>query len=272
MIARASDRRSAALRSAVAALLMLLGGSAAASADEGAVEPDRPDVSNGVKTVAPGTVQIESGVDYARTRTGGRAAERRLALELHLRAGLTERVEVKVESEPFVRLRGEEDDTSPGDIAIGVKYRFLDRPEGAWWPALAIQPFVKLPVASAPIGSERPDFDLRALASFDLPAGLGLDVNAGLITVGQRRPSGYLLQALATASLNAEIGERFLPFVEIFYTSRDEREGRGTVGFDAGLVYRITRRVAVDVAVATSLAGNGPDYALRGGLTVRFGR
>jgi hypothetical protein len=44
------------------------------------------------------------------------------------------------------------------------------------------------------------------------------------------------------------------------------------VGADVGVVYRVTSRVALDAAVQTSLAGNGPDRAFRAGVTVRFGR
>lgn len=41
---------------------------------------------------------------------------------------------------------------------------------------------------------------------------------------------------------------------------------------DTGVTYVITERVAVDAALQTSVAGGGPDYALRAGFTVRFGR
>lgn len=255
-----------------AALTLALAPPAAARAEEGQVETDRPDVTNSAKTVPAGAFQIEGGVEYARSRTGGRPAERRFSVEVTVRAGLTERLEIQVGGEPLVHLRGAGDETDVGDVTLGLKYRVLDPSGGSAWPALGLQPFVKLPTAGAPIGSERADFRVLGLASFDLPARFGLDVNAGLAAVGQSRPSGYLVQALASASLSREIAEGLTPFLELFFASRGERDGRNRLGFDTGVVYLLTRRVALDAAIETSLVGQGPDYAVRAGLTVRFGR
>lgn len=220
----------------------------------------------------PGAFQIEAGVLYERSSVGGSPAERRLAIEAGLRVGVTDRLEVRLEGEPFVRLRGAEEDTGYGDLRLGLKYRFLDARAGAWWPSLGVQPFVKLPIASEPIGTERPDLGALALASFDLPGDLGLDLNAGPVLVGQSRPSGHLIQALTSASLSRELTEKLSSFVEIFFASREERQGRDAVGLDAGLLYALTPTLALDAAVQTSLAGPGPDWALRAGLSVRFGR
>jgi outer membrane putative beta-barrel porin/alpha-amylase len=236
---------------------------------EGEVDPDRPDFTNSARTVPRGGVQIEAGVEYSRTSAAGRPAERRLLADLLGRAGLGERLELRLGLQPVVRLRGADDDTGIGDGTVALKYRFLDGTSP--WPALGVQPFVKLPIASEPIGSDRPDFGAVALASFDLPAGFSLDVNAGMAAIGQSRPNGYVLQALTSASLSVEIGS-VSPFVEIFYASRGERDGRDRVGVDAGLVYRLTKRVALDAAIETSLVGAGPDWAVRAGVSVRFGK
>ncbi|MBI2204569.1 MAG: hypothetical protein HYU41_12035 [Candidatus Rokubacteria bacterium] len=99
----------------------------------------------------------------------------------------------------------------------------------------------------------------------------GLDVNAGVAAIGQGRPSGYLIQALTSAALSLEPGNTS-PYIEIFYASRDAREGRDNLGLDVGVLYRLTKRVALDAAVETSVAGAGPDWALRAGVSVRFGR
>src|SRR5947208_3473320 len=78
-----------------------------ATADEGPglIETDRPDLTNGVKTVPPGAAQIETGVAYARRSIAASEAERRLAIEATLRVGLTDRLEVRLDGEPLVRLR-----------------------------------------------------------------------------------------------------------------------------------------------------------------------
>jgi hypothetical protein len=238
-----------------------------------AIDPDRPDFTDSAATLGRGVLQIETGLGYGRTSLGGSPAERRLAVETMLRVGLAERLEGRLEAEPLVRLRGAEDDTGHGDLTLGLKYRFRDAIEGDWRPALGVLAFVKVPIAEAPIGSERPDFGATLLAGFDLPWDLGLDVNAGLAATGQTRPSGYLVQGFASASVQRALQpERLQAFAELFFFSREERDGRYRLGADVGIIYLLTPSLAADVAVETTLAGRGPDYAVRAGLSMRFGR
>ncbi len=241
----------------------------AEAADDSEVAPDRPTVTNSAETVPAAALQIETGLEYARSSN---PTERRLTVQATLRIGLSDRLEARLDSEPLVRLQQNRSTTSNGDVALGVKYRFLDAAEGQWWPALGVLPFVKLPVARPPIGSERPDVGLVFLISQNLPWQLSLDVNAGLVAVGQREPNGFLLQALASASLAYAVTEHFSPFVELFFASKDERHGRETMGVDGGVMYLLTRRFALDAAVRTTVAGQGPNYTLLAGVSLRFGR
>lgn len=256
------------------AVCALLASSGVAAADEqpSPIETDRPDLTNGVTTVPSGAVQLETGVAYARRSIAASEAERRLALEATLRVGLADRLEARLEGEPLVRLSGEQDDTGSGDVTLGLKYRFGDSRQGDWFPGVGALPFVKLPVAREPIGSEKPDFGLIALATFDLPWDLGLDVNAGIAAIGQSRPGGYLLQALVSASLALPVAERLFTLVEVFFASPEQRDASDEVGLTAGVVWRVARLVALDAAIVTSLAGPVPDYTLRAGVSLRFGR
>ena len=43
------------------------------------------------------------------------------------------------------------------------------------------------------------------------------------------------------------------------------------VGIDGGLVWTLTRNLALDVAVGTSLYGRAPDFFVRAGGSIRFG-
>ena len=129
---------------------------------------------------------------------------------------------------------------------------------------------MKIPTARTPIGSGRLDGGFLVLADQDLPWEMRLTVNAGLAVLGQ--PRGALLQSLASASLSREFSGRFSPFLEAFFASREERDGQDTVGLDAGAVYRVTRRVALDAAVEVTLNRHRPDYALRAGASWLLGR
>jgi len=236
------------------------------------ISPDRAGAATGAATVGRRALQIEAGLVYERERIGGSPSDRRFTVEATLRAGVTERLEVRVMGEPLVHLRGAEDATDHGDFGLGAKYRFLDPAEDSWRPALALLPFVTLPVNEPPIGTGKTDFGSLLLASFALPAQVSLDVNAGLAAIGQTRPGGYLLQAIAAAGASRDVAERLTLFSDVFYTSRDERASRDSVVVDAGIIWRPTRDVALDASGVTSLAGPGPDWAVRAGVSVRFGR
>src|SRR5215467_13616548 len=71
------------------------------------INPDRPDLTTSADLVPPGALQLETGVEYERARVGGGPAERQLSLQAVLRAGITETLEVSLESAPFVWLRDE---------------------------------------------------------------------------------------------------------------------------------------------------------------------
>lgn len=260
-----------AFRAMALAALVLAGAAPAGAEDVPPIEPSRPSRSTGARTVPPGTLQLETGVEYAHTRVGGEPDERSFSVQATLRLGVTDRLELRVDGEPLVRLRGADDDTGPGDLVVAAKYRVLVPDEGSPWPALSLQPSVKIPIARQPIGSERVDAGVLAIATLDLPAGFGLDVNAGLTAVGQ--PHGYLLQGFGAASIQRDlVPERLSGFAEVFVLSREDRDGRHQAGVDAGLVYRITRTLAADVGIETTFSGRGPEYALRAGLSVRVPR
>jgi hypothetical protein len=248
------------------------------AADDDAIEPDRPDVTNSATTVGAGRVQVETGFYYGRERRApsgddrDRREDRRLAIETTARAGITESLEVRLELEPYVRLRGFEEATDHGDVTLAAKWRFLDAPAGAAWPSLALIPFVTLPVTEPPIGSGKTDVGAVLAASFDLPWGIGLDANAGVAAIGQSRPGGHLVQARASVSASRDIVERLAAFAEVFYNSREEWGGDEQVGVDTGLIWKVTKTLALDAAAGTLVRGSGPDWFVRAGVSVRFGR
>lgn len=259
------------LRLVALCLVVTIGATGAAAEDTERIQTDRPSVSTSASTVQPGAVQIESGAGYSRSSFGGSPAEKQLTLDLTLRAGLTERFEVRLEGSPLVVTRNQQDDTGVGNLTLDAKYRFLDGREDSWRPSLGVLPFVTFPVAHAPHGTNAPDFGLIGLVSFDFPWQLSLDTNLSVAALALR-PRGYLAQGGASAALGRDIGERWSTYAEFFFSSAAERGARASVGFDAGVQFFLTRVIALDAAAQTSLAGPGPDYVFRAGLSVRFGR
>src|SRR5215470_189482 len=263
--------RAAGASLAATALFVIVSATNTTAAEE--IQSDRPEVTESARLLPRGTAQLETGFLYSSQRAAGLPTEKVFGIEGVLRIGLARDFELNLESDPLVRVRGPQDDTGFGDVTLGVRYRFLEEAEDETWPPnLALKPFIKLPVASEPIGTGRPDFGALLLASIALPWDMELEVNAGGAAIGQVDSGGYRAQAIASASLSRDIVERLNAFVELFYSSRQHRDQGQQLALNVGLVYRITPTFAVDAGVQTSLFGEGPDYMIRTGLSVLFGR
>src|SRR5438105_13316446 len=116
----------------VIALLLVTVSAPALSAAE--IDPDRPEVTESAKLVPRGAVQLESGVVFSGERRADLAAERTFQVEADLRLGVAHDIELNLGWEPFVRVRGPDDDTGTGDVTVGVRYRFLEGTEDEPWP------------------------------------------------------------------------------------------------------------------------------------------
>lgn len=260
----------AAMRAIVAALTLVGLWTAAAPAQD--INPDRPDLTTSAEVVPAGALQIETGLEYTRERVGGGPTERQLSVQGVLRLGLTPALEISIEGEPFLWLRAAADDHGSGDYTLGLKYRFLAPAPDGGGPALALKPFVKLPTAREPLGSERPDFGALLLMSVALPWSLSLDANAGVAAIGQRRPEGFIPQGIASASLSWTVTERLSTITELFLATKEERGGRDSLLATVALMYRATPRLALDAGMRTTITGQGPDWSAFIGLSVRLGR
>ncbi len=251
---------------------MLALGASVAAAEENLIPTDRPSVSTSTVTVPPGALQIESGVEYTRSRLSSGQNEQQFLVDVLLRTGITSRLEARLDMNPLVWLKDADTNIGFGDLTLSVKYRFFDSPEGSRWPSLGVLPFVKLPTARSPIGSERVDFGCTALATFELPWQLSLDANVGLGGLGQSQGAAFLLQETVSASLARQLTDRWAMYGELFYASPSERGSRDVVGFDTGVQFLVLRRVVLDMAAQVARGTPGPDFAIRAGLSVRFGR
>ena len=252
-----------------AAALLWLGVTGTAAQD---INPDRPDLTTSAEVVPAGALQIETGLEYERARVGDGPTERQLSVQGVLRLGLTPAFEISLEGVPFVWLRADQEDHGSGDYTLGLKYRFHAPASDGAGPALAVKPFVKLPTAREPIGSERTDFGALLLMTLGLPWGLSLDANAGVAAIGQRRPEGLIPQGIASASLSWAVTERLYTITELFFSTKDARDGRDSLLTTVALMYRITPRLALDTGMRTTLTGQGPDWSAFIGLSVRLGR
>ena len=263
-------RRLRSLALIVATAWLLAHGPTAAAAQD--INPDRPDLTTSAELVPAGSLQLETGIEYERARAGGQPTGQMLSTQAVLRAGILRVLELSLEGEPFDWQRTDREASGSGDYTLGLKYRLFTPSEGSRAPMLSVKPIVKLPTASAPIGSERPDFGALLLATFGLPKGLTLDTNLGVVALGQRHPEGFIPQGIASGSLTTPLGDRLSAITELFFTTKEDRDSRASLRTTLAVMYKLTPRLALDAGVRTTLVGPGPDWSVFVGLSARFGR
>ena len=66
--------------------------------------------------------------------------------------------------------------------------------------------------------------------------------------------------------------ERLSTITELYYTTKNERDGRYGLLTTVALMYRVTPTLALDTGMRTTLAGQGPTWSAFVGLSVRLGR
>ena len=145
--------------SGVVLLLVWLNTPLAAGAQE-AIEPDRPDVTNGTHIVDIGLLQIELGGLFTRAAPG----DRQLGTPFTARVGVFEWLEARFGTDGLLtQTDGFTSVTGIGNMQVGAKLRLWADPGGI--PVLSILPTVNVPTASTQkgLGSGVADYTLAVL-------------------------------------------------------------------------------------------------------------
>jgi hypothetical protein len=139
--------------------------------DPRAVQPERPTVATHAFTVAPGYVEIETGVERDQFNPDIHSA----LIPTIVKIGLSSRAQLSI-LVPVVRPVGAT--FGIGDALVGVKYRFTD--DAPIVGAFALLPAVKAPTGSADLerGTNTTDFSLLAISSHML-GDVAVDINVG---------------------------------------------------------------------------------------------
>ena len=247
---------------------MLLAGSRAAAAQEPdprTVQPERPTVATHAYTVAPGYLEIETGVQEARP-----AGATQFAAPIVLKFGLVPRLQLEVQggyarnSAPSATISG------LADVAIALKQRVLDAAPVVH--DFSVQGAVKFATGAAEVGTGTTDLNLLLISS--RPVGAGeLDLNAGYT---HRSGNGTTVPTSATllaASLGAPLRGRVGSVVELFaYPSTSGAAGTGTqVGFLLGPTLQLHPWLVLDAGAILNVRNLGAN-ALYAGVTYNAGR
>jgi hypothetical protein len=233
-----------------------------------AIEPDRPDVTNGTHIVDVGLLQVEIGLQHARMGP----SQRNLGTPLTVRVGVFEWLEARAGTDGFLHQTDMSSSVSgAGNVQVGTKVRLFADPGGI--PVLSILPTVSFPVASVSkgLGSGDFDFTLVALTGTDLGRTSHIDFNygIGMIGAGQARP--HFTQHLVSVSFSHSVTEQLSPYIEGFWFSRQDPDGGRAFSVDAGLIQALTARLAVDGGISVGLTNAAPDLSVFAGVSVIVG-
>ncbi|MBA2684534.1 MAG: transporter [Gemmatimonadaceae bacterium] len=241
--------------------------SSMAGRDPHAAQPERPTVATPASTVAPGWIELETGVE--RDRLDGTHAFFTPTL---LKVGVAEGIQLDLIGS-FQHVAGVAPAYSGvGDASIAVKWRALEKA-----PVLgdfAVQPSLKLPTGSAAhgTGTGTTDVQLLVISSHDW-GDYALDLNAAYT-----RRSGNGSEAPKNSTLWTVSGGgpvyHALGWVAEFYgyprTTGPAGED-GIVAFLTGPTFAIEKWIVLDAGFIVPLTGPQP-HALYAGLTWNIGK
>jgi hypothetical protein len=252
-----------------AAVLFAWPSAAQEPADPRAAQPERPTVATHAHTVAPGYLEIETGVQQTAAQGGGGEVDVpslfKVGVTSHLQADLFAGLSA-------IRSRYGSASIGVSDLAVGVKWRLLDR--NRFLGDFALEPTVKLPTGSigSGTGTGTTDVGLLLISSYDRgPA--ALDVNVGYT---RRSGSGAVVPTTATlwtVSLGLDVRDWLGWAAEVFGYPRTAGPAgqRGTAAVLLGPTFTIRRYLVADVGGVVGLAGDQPGM-LYAGLTWNVGR
>jgi outer membrane putative beta-barrel porin/alpha-amylase len=237
-------------------------------AQDDRVEPDRPDVTNGPHLVDVGLLQVEGGGLYSRATSNRNGFGSPLAV----RVGLTEWLEARVSNDGVVTHseRGIRQ-TGIGNTQVGAKLRVWADPGGV--SVVSLLPTIAFPTADAGkgLGSGDRDYLVAVLSGADIGRGWHADGNYGIGRIGAGDGAPHFTQHLVSVSVSTAATDNLNPYVEAFWFSRQEPDGPAIGAIDAGAIYEVGARYAIDGGLEVTVSGQPHDVAVFGGLSFIVG-
>ena len=232
------------------------------------IDPDRPDVTNGTHIVDIGLLQIEVGGLY----THPTANEHAFGTPFMARVGLFEWLEARVGTDGLLLQSDDSGQVSGvGNLQLGAKLRLWADPGGI--PVLSILPTVNIPTASAEkgLGSGDTDYTVALLTGTDIGRRWHVDFNYGIGAIGAGGGQPHFIQHLVSVSTSVAASDNWNPYVETFWFSRQDADTGALVALDAGAIYELGARFALDGGLQIGLNHNAPGIAVFAGLSMIVG-
>lgn len=215
---------------------------------------DRGDLTGTPFTVMKGFFHLETGIfDYERRLHTEHSHETFNWGEINARYGLTDALDFQLIWRPYTEVRKDGDTADPGfhksgvnDLFVRFKYNLIGNEGGDF--ALAVLPFVKVPVATGGIGNDMWEGGLKLISQKKIGGNFTFGSSLGANISVDEDESSYL-RPTATAQLGFEITEKLGAFTEIYASWSKDDERYWQTAWNFGLDYDLTEHIILDVGL-----------------------
>ena len=207
-------------------------------------------------------------------RRTGDDPERKTFLPTLLRVGIGQKWEARIESDVYAWMRqtgpdGMERAQAYAPASLGFKHHFLDA-DGSARPSLGAIVRVFPPSGSNSLRARRTTADVRLAADWELSARWSFNPNVGW-AVDEDDQGRRFSAALMAMTLSYRPVRALELFVDTGMRRPEAKGGRSAVIYDAGLAYRMSRNVQVDLSVGARGRGSSPPRNfVAAGVSLRF--
>jgi hypothetical protein len=217
--------------------------------DPHTAQPERPTVATHAGTVAPGWLEIETGVELDRYDDMSKGGSAPTVFKI----GLAPRLQLGIGT-PLVRTPGARD-YGLGDVSLGVKWRLVE--DAPVLGDFAVLPSIKFPTGSSPkgLGTGTTDVGLLVISSHTI-GDIAMDLNVGVVRRSGDGTGVPRTSTVWTASIGGPLRGALGFAAEIYgYPATSGPAGadqivaalagptwtaRGWLVFDAGIIVKLT--------------------------------
>lgn len=241
------------------------------AADDDSIATDRPDFVESSNVVGKGRFQVETSIGMDRSKSAG-VREQAWATPTLLRYGISENLEVRLESDGLIRQRISDASTGltyrergTGDLSLGMKWHAMDAV--GTMPSVGVLLHADLDSGSTAFRGNGTRPSARMVAEWDLASEMSLGVMPG---IGYDRDAGGTFGILGVV-LGKGWSDKFRSFIELSSPRIAKRADAGTeASATVGVAYLITNNCQVDSAVSRGLNNRTPDLSMTVGLSFKL--
>ncbi|MBC7954944.1 MAG: transporter [Cytophagales bacterium] len=238
------------------------------------IATDRPDFVESSDVVGRGRLQIETGFSSERTNADG-VKQRTLTTPTLLRMGVNDRLELRVETDGFVRSTLEDSGATQrergfSDVALGAKWHMQDGDEATSKPGVAWLLHLDVDSGSQAFRGQGLRPSLRGVAEWDLPKGFSVGVMPGVL-IDKNEDGKRFAAGLFAVTLGKDLVPAWRGFVEVSGQQlASTKNGGNVVTFDTGVTHLVNDSLQLDFAVSRGLTSRSPDFQWGVGVSIRF--